>query len=296
MIVCLGDLMLDILIRRREGEGIEGVVERLSVQPGGSAANAAAWLAYQGVPAGFIGAAGTDLVGDLLVEDLQRRGVRCAVSRLPHQQSGVLLIEALPDGRTLPAGRRGANNEIVPATEAQREMLRGAGWLHITAYALYAEVSRAPVLEAAALARSAGARISLDLGSPHLVQHIGMTVYIDLIRAIAPDVLLANHIEAALLPGGEADPLAALGALAPTAVLKRAAAGCIAVHAGRRYEQPALPAAETDPMGAGDAFAAGLIAALIAEKPIAEALLAAARLGAQCVALDGGRPPLQPGE
>lgn len=283
--------MLDVLIRRSEGRDFEAAVERLSVQPGGSAANTAAWLAFQGFAAGFIGAAGGDLVGDMLVEDLRRRGVRCTVSRLAHLASGVLLIEMLPDGRILPAGRRGANDALA-LDDDQRLLLAEGRWLHVAAYAFYAEQSRPYVLRAVAVARAAGAPISLDLGSPHLVTHIGLEHYLALIHAVAPDVLLANHIEAAMLPGGDHDPLGALAGLAPLAVLKRGAAGSVASHAGRRYEQPAAPATETDPMGAGDAFAAGLVGALSAARPLEQALREAAALGARCVALDGGRPPL----
>jgi sugar/nucleoside kinase (ribokinase family) len=251
-------------------------------------------LAHQGIPTAFLGAAGTDLVGDLLEEDLRRRGVRCAIARLAHQPSGVLLIEILQDGKTLPAGRRGANNEL-GLNEAQRTILVEARWLHITAYALYAEASRKPVLDAVAVARSAGARVSFDLGAPHLVAHVGSDTYTALIRAVGPDVLLANHIEAELLAGSGADPLAALGDFAPLAVLKRGAAGCVALHMGNAYQQPALPTDEADPMGAGDAFAAGLIAALYRDRSLPEALESGATLGARGVSLKGGRPPLEPG-
>src|SRR2546429_391811 len=53
---------------------------------------------------------------------------------------------------------------------------------------------------------------------------------------------------------------------------------------------PAEPAEVVDPTGAGDAFAAGLLAAWLAGAGPAEALRAGALFGARAVAVVGGRP------
>ncbi len=290
MIVCIGDLMLDVLVRRQTGTGIEGVVAHLGVEAGGSAANVAAWLASIGAPVGLIAAVGQDLVGDLLLEDLRRRGVALAVARLDDQPSGILLLDTLPDGTTRPAARRGANNAI-QVGDAQRALLAEARWLHVTAYAYFAEPSRAPVLEAVRLARGAGGRVSLDLGSPHLVAQIGEAAYEALLRATAPDLLMANEVEAARLAGEGGDPLAALAHFAPIAVLKRGPRGCTVRTGQDEFKLLAVNAPEVDPLGAGDAFAAGLIYALYQGRPLREAVTAGMALGAQCVSMLGGRPP-----
>jgi sugar/nucleoside kinase (ribokinase family) len=91
----------------------------------------------------------------------------------------------------------------------------------------------------------------------------------------------------------DVDPLAALTALAETAVLKRGAAGCLARHGGREFAVPAVAAREVDATGAGDAFAAGVIAALARGRDLSAALQAGVAEGAQCVGLLGGRPPLR---
>ena len=58
---------------------------------------------------------------------------------------------------------------------------------------------------------------------------------------------------------------------------------------------PALPAtAVVDPTGAGDAFAAGLLAAWLSGADPTGALQAGTRTGAQAVALVGGRPAHHP--
>jgi sugar/nucleoside kinase (ribokinase family) len=55
---------------------------------------------------------------------------------------------------------------------------------------------------------------------------------------------------------------------------------------------PGVPAAVVDATGAGDAFAAGLLAAWVAGASPADALAAGARLGALAVTRVGARPPL----
>lgn len=292
MIVSLGDFMLDVLVKRRSGSGIEGVVERLSLQPGGSAANVAAWIAYIGVPSGFAGAAGRDLAGDLMVEDLRRRGVQCAVARLADAQTGILLLEAMPDGSNRPAARRGANNLWVP-NDKQQQMLSCATWLHLSTYAFYPAVSREPLLAAIAGAHARGVPVSIDLGAPHVMQHIGPDAYRDVLRRATPTVLLANELEAAALAGEGGEPLSALAVYAPLVVLKRGAWGCTVQQDGTRVDEPAAPVAVVDPVGAGDAFVAGFIAALWRGENMRAAAGAGVALGTQCVQMLGGRPPLE---
>jgi ribokinase len=53
----------------------------------------------------------------------------------------------------------------------------------------------------------------------------------------------------------------------------------------------AVAAGTLDSTGAGDAFAAGLLAARMEGAEAADALAAGARLGARAVATRGGRPP-----
>jgi sugar/nucleoside kinase (ribokinase family) len=292
MIVCLGELLLDIMVQRGSGPERDPRVQSIDIQPGGSAANVAAWLAGEGIAAGFVGAVGQDPVGELLMSDLAGRGVTCAVVQLAGQPSGMLLLERYDDGAVRPYARRGANDALLaPPTAGQQQLLDTATWLHVTAYAFYAAVSRRPVLDAMARAMRRGARVSLDLGAPHLVHHIGAEAYVALIRTAAPDVLLANEAEASLLAGTGVDALSYLGTLAPLAILKRGQAGCSVLANNVRSDWPAAAAIEVEPLGAGDAFAAGLIAALHEEADVPMAVEMGTRLGARCVGLRGGRPP-----
>ncbi len=290
MIVCLGDLILDVLVRRVGLPSVHSAVENIAVTAGGAAANTAAWLAREGESVGFVGVAGTDFAGDMLVEELTRRGIVCAVTRSHDRPSGVLLLESGSDGRARATARRGANDDFRLDAE-QAALLSKASWLHIAAYAFFSESARPHVLEAARLARAAGAKISLDLGAPHLVSHIGVGEYLELVRATRANVLLANEIEASLLAEQGHDALDTMAKLAPIAVLKRGASGCSVRSHERRFDVEAVAIDEIDATGAGDAFAAGLIHALRANVDLHGAVYAGCVLGAHCASIVGGRPP-----
>jgi sugar/nucleoside kinase (ribokinase family) len=95
------------------------------------------------------------------------------------------------------------------------------------------------------------------------------------------DLLLANAEEAAVL----GDQLAAI---APEVVVKAGAAGARWRSGDHALRVPAAPAEAVDSTGAGDAFAAGFLAAWD-DGPQA-ALEAGAALAARAVAIEGGRP------
>jgi 2-dehydro-3-deoxygluconokinase len=104
------------------------------------------------------------------------------------------------------------------------------------------------------------------------------------------DVPLIGLDEAALLLGADTVPeaAAAAAALGPeTVVVRQGAVGASAWRDGRLSSEPALATAATDPVGAGDAFDAGCVAALLAGRPLAHALALGAYCGAKVAAVPG---------
>jgi fructokinase len=72
------------------------------------------------------------------------------------------------------------------------------------------------------------------------------------------------------------------------------AKGALLFHGGRRYEQPAVPAAVVDTVGAGDAFLAMLCTELLRRSDPATALQRAARLAAYVASRPGAVPRYKP--
>jgi 2-dehydro-3-deoxygluconokinase len=70
-------------------------------------------------------------------------------------------------------------------------------------------------------------------------------------------------------------------------VVKRGRLGAWATDGALRCEVEAFRVPEVDPVGAGDAFAAGLLSGLTRDLPVAAALREAAAVAALCVATPG---------
>jgi sugar/nucleoside kinase (ribokinase family) len=269
VLAVVGDLVEDIIVWA--GEPVRMATDTAAQvfrARGGSAANVAA-LAAEHVPTRFIGRVGTDAAGEALVAELTARGVDVRVQRQGRTGTVVLLVDA--DGERTMFPDRGAS----PALEqVDDRWLDGVAWLHVPAYGFEREPMRAEVVRLAALARTAGARVSVDASSTGLLAGIGVDVALDLIRGAAPEVLFANESEAELL--GLAGGGAVAASVAQTVVVKHGPLPTDVIDAGRlvaRVDVAPVPGIR-DLTGAGDAFAAGFLAATLQGADAAAACLA----------------------
>lgn len=113
------------------------------------------------------------------------------------------------------------------------------------------------------------------------------------------DILFANRSEASVLSGmniqSSDDALAAADRLRAAGVgavfVTLGPRGAAAVDAISRLALPAIPGAARDVIGAGDAFAAGALAALLDGKPLQETLLAGLATASLTVEVDGPTDP-----
>jgi ribokinase len=106
------------------------------------------------------------------------------------------------------------------------------------------------------------------------------------------DLLVPNGLEARTLTG-LADPLAAARALAESfteVVMTLGEEGALWTDGDELISVPAAAAEVVDTTGAGDAFAAGLLAARLRGAGVEEALSAGCALAARAVATAGARP------
>ncbi|MBO4206667.1 ribokinase [Micromonospora echinofusca] len=265
---------------------------RISFTGGGQAANTAAWLAHQRVPVTLVGAVGTDDTGRARVAELTGLGVDCAVTRHPDAPTGTVIVLAAAGERTM-VTERGANLRLSAAdVDAALAGAPDARHLHLSAYPLLDAASRGAGLRALAAARERGLTTSVDAASAVPLRRVGAAAFLGWVRDV--DLLLANADEASVLADG-ADPVAQARALARVAhrvVVKRGGAGAVwADRAGTVVKVAARPVEVVDVTGAGDAFAAGLLAAWAGGAAPAVALERAGDLGAVAVATVGARPP-----
>lgn len=173
----------------------------------------------------------------------------------------------------------------------------GFAWLHLSGYPLLHPGSRAAAAGLIRAAAAAGVRTSVDPASAAPLRDLGADRFAELIGGV--QLLLPNADEAAVLTG-VADPAAAaesLLSIAETVVVTLGDLGALhADRSGASHRVPSVqpPGPVLDSTGAGDAFAAGWIAAHLRGDGAPQCLAAGARAGAVAVTLPGGRPPDAP--
>ncbi|MEU7873802.1 PfkB family carbohydrate kinase [Dactylosporangium sp. NPDC049140] len=285
-VLVIGDVVTDILTVHEGPLAIgSDTIAAVRIAGGGSAANTAAWLAAAGCPVTFAGVAGRDEPGDARVAELDQAGVATSVRRVEGVATGTVVVLTSDAERTMFTDR-GANRLLGPA-DVERALDRpGLRHLHLSAYVLF-DADCAPAGRfALAEARRRGLATSLDAASAAPLRERGGAGFLATVPR--PNLLFANLDEARVL--GSEDP-AQLLAHADAVVVKSGAAGAAWADANGTARAPGRRVAEiVDPTGAGDAFAAGFLAAWLAGQNAAAALEAGNELGARAVAKVGGRP------
>jgi sugar/nucleoside kinase (ribokinase family) len=292
-VLVVGDVVTDIVAVHTGALAVgSDTPAQVSLVPGGAGANTAAWLATVDVSVDLVTAVGTDAAGAQLVAELEAAGVGCAaVRRAPGRSTGSIIVLVHAGERSFLCDR-GANLTLAPSDVEVAVAAGPLRHLHLSGYVLLDEESRPAGRRALAVAAAAGASTSVDAASAAPLRRA--PEFLEWVRGT--DLVLANVEEArAMLPSVESDADTLAGALARfarSAVVKLGAGGAVWADAtGVLARVPASQAAVADPTGAGDAFAAGLLAAWLAGAAPAEALAAGARLGARALSEVGARPP-----
>jgi 2-dehydro-3-deoxygluconokinase len=254
---------------------------------GGAESNVAIGLSRLGVPAGWVSALGDDELGELVLHRVRAEGVdTSAVRRLPDRPTGLYLREEVAGATRVYYYRRGSAASTLAPGAFDPAVLDGAAFLHLTGITGALSPESAEFLPwAARTAREAGVRVSYDvnyrsrLWAPDAARAAS--------EAMLPhvDVLLVGDEEARALWGWDDDTcLDRFGGAGPAeVVLKLGARGCAALVDGERLSAPGFPARQVDPIGAGDAFAAGYLAARVEGLDPAQRLRTANAMGAFCV-------------
>jgi sugar/nucleoside kinase (ribokinase family) len=205
----------------------------------------------------------------------------------PERPTGTCIVLVGPDGERTMVPDAGANDGLA-ASDLPDELLSAGAHLHVGGYALLRDGSRPAATAAIARARKRGLTVSVDPSSAALLSPAFVAA------AAGADLLLPNAAEARALTGEKEVDAAArrLARRFAEVVVTLGAEGALWTDGADRVRVGAEPVGEVlDTTGAGDAFAAGLLAARLGGAPPLEALAAGCRLAATALGSSGGRPP-----
>ncbi|WP_438829686.1 adenosine kinase [Alkalispirochaeta alkalica] len=238
-------------------------------RPGGSAPNTLLALAGLGVPAAVSGKIGNDDFGDIYRRQVLSYGI---TSRLVEGAgpTGSSIILVTPDGERTMNTHLGMC-QTFSVTDLDEHLLgqcAGAGgYLYFTGYMWDTESQKAAIRRAIDISREAGGQVVFDLADPFAVERYRED-FLDLLDH-SVDVVFANRREAEILFGedpGQGDPREMVQALAEKvslAALKTGKEGSLVADGNVRAVE-AKPVQALDTTGAGDMYAAGFLAGLVA--------------------------------
>jgi 2-dehydro-3-deoxygluconokinase len=263
----------------------------LELKIGGAESNLAIALSRLGLSAGWVSYLGDDEPGQLVLDRIRAEGVDTSqVRRLKDHPTGLYLREQVGTDVRVYYYRRGSAASTMAQQAFDSGYLSGAKFLHLTGITpALSEDSRAFVLWAAREGRTSGVRVSFDVNYRSKLWEAEEARRF--VEEILPDVslLFSGDEEARALWGRDDEGLVReLARKGPEeVVLKRGSAGSLALVEGEILERPAFSVTEVDPVGAGDAFAAGYLAGHVWELPSEERLRVANAMGAMSVATLG---------
>jgi len=227
--------------------------------PGGSACNTVVGVGKLGGTARFVGKCGSGAMAEFFENDLKRQNVEPALLRSDSPTGRVLSI-ITPDAQRSMFTFLGASAETRPQ-DITKACFSNAAIVHIEGYLLF---NPKLILKVLKTAKSAGARVSLDLASFNVVKESH-----ELLQHIVDsfvDILIANEDEA-LAYTDHKDETRAIRALAEDvemAVLKVGKRGSFIACSDQIVSiQPKTGAPVIDTTGAGDLWAAGFLYGLV---------------------------------
>jgi sugar/nucleoside kinase (ribokinase family) len=283
--VSVGLLVADHLctpIARLPEAGQLVLSDRLPLTVGGCACNAAMDLARVGVNVAAVGCVGSDIFGQFIIDTLANSCVDCeGIRRLADvETSQTLIINVKGQDRRF-IHSVGANARLSP-DDIPMDLVLKSRVFYVGGYLILPSLDPSRLAEQFRAARAAGVRTVLDVVHPGTGDHReGLEILLP-----ETDVFLPNTDEAALITGEsdakkQAMHFRDMGA--ETVVITCGGEGTVAVTRDEQLWAASHKVEYVGGTGAGDAFDAGFIAALIDGGDLTHCLAWGSALGASCV-------------
>ncbi|MFC4224236.1 sugar kinase [Lysinibacter cavernae] len=276
-VVCAGESMA-MFVPTKQGAPSASSLYQISVA--GAESNVATYLRMLGLNSSWVSRVGSDAFGRFILGHLADEGVDVTHAEIDDTKpTGAAFKNRTADDTHVDYYRSSsAFSGIGPSTAAKATALNPA-IIHISGITLALSESCRDFIAHILANRSADSLVSFDVNwRPALWEHTEVESPADRILATAQasDIVLVGLDEAEALWGHT--NVAEVRALisAPTIlVVKQGASGCTVFNDGQVIPVPALFVNVVEPVGAGDAFAAGFLAGYLERRSIRDS----ARLG-----------------
>jgi 2-dehydro-3-deoxygluconokinase len=236
----------------------------LELRIGGAESNVAIALSRLGVSSSWISRLGEGEPGSIVLDKVRAEGVDTSrVGVIEGRPTGLYLRERVGSQTQVYYYRQGSAASTLAPEAFGPEFLEGVGFLHLTGITPALSGScREFTLWATQRAREAGVRVSFDVNYRSKLWPAKLAR--EFVDEVLPevDLLFVGAEEARALWGRDDEKFARelAGDGEREIVLKRGRHGSAVVIGGELVEHPPFEVAEVDPIGAGDAFAAGYLA------------------------------------
>jgi 2-dehydro-3-deoxygluconokinase len=266
----------------------------------GAESNVAVGMARLGLRTQWVSRLGDDPLGRFVEDSIAAAGVDVQVVRDAARPTGVMTVHAGGSQRRAAYYRSESAARLLGPDDLGRAA--PATWVHVTGVTAALSPSAADLVEAIVVGRAAGAaRVSFDVNFRSVLWPDTDTAARLLLGfARAADLVFVGGDEAEALFGiAEAPALAAmiLRRADQAVVLKRGAGPASVLTLRGEVTEPALRAEVVEATGAGDAFAAGYLAATVLGWPARARLRLGHVMGSRTVGvLDHVPPPFSAAE
>ena len=234
--------------------------QSLEMKSGGSAANTMIAISQSGGSGFYTGKVTGDPNGEFYRQDMIESGIRFDVNAAPEASAptGTSLILTTPDAERTMCTHLGVSIEL-PPTDINLDHLEQCKYCYVEGYLWDPELPRKTSIEVMEKAKQKGVKVSYTFSDPFLVGRYG-----DDFRRVTKeycDAVFCNADEARQFCETESLDEAAekIGGMVELAFITDGANGCRVVQSGSSTQIAGFKVKAIDTVGAGDAFAGGVL-------------------------------------
>lgn len=249
---------------------------QLRLSSAGAESNVAAWLSALGTSTQWCGRVGADPLGERVLAELAGHGIGLAAARVDKSApTAVFFKDPAPAGSRVWYYRRGSAGSRLDCSDVDAGFSLGPRLVHLSGITpALSGSAREAVDYALTEARRRAITVSFDVNHrPALWPEDGTAGEALAALAARADLVFVGRDEAARLWGTDtaADVRQKLPEVAML-IVKDAAVEACAFRGDEMVRVPAVPAEVIEPVGAGDAFAAGFLRGYLTELPVPSCL------------------------